>query len=257
MFEASLLPERKGRDARLVRVIAIGSLAAQAITVATFIVVPLLYPAKLPAMNVAPKMTSLDFVKKPPVKVIVVKPQEVPNTNQAAVHVPSPQVAAATQAPRLGAASHPSLTNSSDIPVLLAVGGGPGMGSPLDLGSGGSPFGKPNGTGNVVVAKPVAPAVPVNVSSGVSKGLLLSPMKPAYPKIAVAAHIEGTVVVTAIIDKLGRIINVQVVSGPAMLRDAAAEAVREARYKPYMLNGQPTEVITTVSITFTMNGQTA
>ena len=83
-------------------------------------------------------------------------------------------------------------------------------------------------------------------------GRLLQPIQPAYPRIAVAAHVQGAVVVTATIDKQGRIVGLQVLSGSPMLRSAAVDAVKEARYKPFLLNGQPTEVTTTITVNFTM-----
>ncbi len=66
------------------------------------------------------------------------------------------------------------------------------------------------------------------------------------------ARVEGTVVVTATIGKDGRIVGLQVVSGPEMLRRAAANAVKEARYRPYLLNGEPTDVVTTIAVNFRM-----
>ena len=143
MFEASLLPQRNGKDARLVRWIASGSLALQAATVAMFIVVPLIYPAKLPALSTAPKMTSLTL-PKPPVRVIPPKPVPVPVTNHAAVSAPSPQtVAAATAATRLGSLSHTSAAPVTDAAPLLAVGGGTMSSGPVTLGAVGDPLGMP------------------------------------------------------------------------------------------------------------------
>jgi protein TonB len=98
----------------------------------------------------------------------------------------------------------------------------------------------------------MASAAPLNISRGVSAGLLLTPLRPIYPEIARIAHVSGTVVVTATIDKNGRIIGLQVLSGPVMLQQAAVAAVRDARYRPYLLNGQPVEVITTFSVNFVM-----
>jgi protein TonB len=83
-------------------------------------------------------------------------------------------------------------------------------------------------------------------------GLLLNKIQPVYPRIAVISHTEGTVVVTATIDKDGRIVGLQVVSGPPMLRGSAVDAVKEARYRPFLLNGEPTEVVTTVTVNFRM-----
>ena len=84
--------------------------------------------------------------------------------------------------------------------------------------------------------------------------MLIAPIRPVYPSIAKAAHVEGAVVVEAVISQTGTIESLQVVSGPAMLRSAAVEAIREARYKPYRLNGQVTEVRTTITINFRMGG---
>jgi protein TonB len=83
-------------------------------------------------------------------------------------------------------------------------------------------------------------------------GSLLEPITPEYPAIAKLSHTEGTVVVQAVISKAGRIESAHVVSGPAVLQAAALQAVRAARYRPFLLNGLPTEVETTVSITFRM-----
>jgi len=109
----------------------------------------------------------------------------------------------------------------------------------------------PSGTSNsnIVVAGPVKHN-PISISSGVSAGLLLHPIQPTYPAIAKAAHVEGTVTVHAIISKTGTIESASATSGPIMLQKAALDAIREARYRPYLLNGQPTEVDTTFVVNF-------
>jgi protein TonB len=85
-------------------------------------------------------------------------------------------------------------------------------------------------------------------------GNKLSGSNPVYPPIAKAAHVSGAVVLHAIISKSGTIENLEVISGPEMLRNAATEAVRGWRYKPYILNGEPTEVETTVTVNFNFGG---
>jgi protein TonB len=80
--------------------------------------------------------------------------------------------------------------------------------------------------------------------------MLITPIRPDYPVIARTTRTEGTVVIQAIIAKDGRIESAHVISGPPMLLSAALEAVRAARYRPYRLNGEPTEVETTISIIF-------
>ena len=73
---------------------------------------------------------------------------------------------------------------------------------------------------------------------------------PAYPPIAKANGIQGTVVLQATISRSGTIENLRVVSGPVMLQQAAMDAVKEWRYRPYLLNGEPVEVETTVNVVF-------
>jgi protein TonB len=95
---------------------------------------------------------------------------------------------------------------------------------------------------------------PLVISSGVATGMLTRKTEPLYPTIAKAARVSGTVVLHAIISKTGAITDLQVVSGPPMLRSAALDAVRSWHYKPYQLNNQPTEVETTVNVIFTLGG---
>ena len=76
-----------------------------------------------------------------------------------------------------------------------------------------------------------------------------------YPAEARAAGVSGSVVLHALVGKTGRVENLTVVSGPEMLRSAAMEAVRGWVYKPYLLNGEPREVDTTVTVNFSLAGQ--
>lgn len=92
---------------------------------------------------------------------------------------------------------------------------------------------------------------PVRIST-FDPGMLIRKVQPIYPRPAVAARIEGTVILTALIDKEGRITHLQAVSGHPFLIAAAIDAVKQWRYKPYILNGSPTEVETQVSVVFTL-----
>ncbi len=112
---------------------------------------------------------------------------------------------------------------------------------------GGVPFGKPG----VTVVRPDRSA-PLRVSTPVAEGLLILKRVPVYPAIAKAAGISGTVVLAATISKTGTIENLRVTSGPAMLQQAALDAVKTWRYRPYLLDGQPVEVETTVNVIFTL-----
>jgi TonB family protein len=92
----------------------------------------------------------------------------------------------------------------------------------------------------------------IRVSSAVAQGLLLRKVAPVYPDEARRARVQGTVILQVIISKEGTIENLQVISADSMLVDAATDAVRQWRYRPYVLNGAPVEVVTTVEIRFTL-----
>jgi protein TonB len=129
---------------------------------------------------------------------------------------------------------------------------------------GGVPGGVPGGQmggviGGIINSTPVAVphiATPqrVRVSGGVSQGLLVRRVQPAYPPLARQARIQGTVVLAAEISKDGAIQNLHLISGHPMLAPAAIEAVKQWKYKPYLLNGEPVEVETTVQVNFTLSG---
>ena len=79
-----------------------------------------------------------------------------------------------------------------------------------------------------------------------------SPGRACYPVLAKSARVQGQVVMTAIIDSKGQIQDLQLVSGHPMLVPAAIAAVTKWRYRPYLLNGQPVEVETTITVIFTL-----
>jgi len=92
----------------------------------------------------------------------------------------------------------------------------------------------------------------VNISSGVAAGLIESHTVPIYPPDARKAGISGMVVLQAAIGADGLVKNIAVVSGPSALQQAAIDAVKTWRYRPYLLNGQAVEVKTTVNVIFTL-----
>ncbi|HXY14334.1 MAG TPA: TonB family protein [Terriglobales bacterium] len=129
---------------------------------------------------------------------------------------------------------------------------------------GGVPGGVPGGSmggviGGIISSTPVAVpkvATPqrVRVSQGVTQGLLIRKVQPAYPPLARQARIQGTVLLQAEISKDGTIENLRLISGHPMLAPAAIEAVKQWRYKPYILNGEPVEVETQITVNFTLSG---
>ena len=118
------------------------------------------------------------------------------------------------------------------------------------------------GTGDVLGGVGTGPAAPpppppaapkrITVGGNVQAAALVNKVEPQYPAIAKTAHVSGTVVLHAIIAKDGSVEKLQFVSGPALLMASAMGAVKEWRYRPTMLNGQPVEVDTTVQVVFSL-----
>ena len=93
----------------------------------------------------------------------------------------------------------------------------------------------------------------VRISQGVSQGLVIKRVQPKYPATALAVHASGAVQIEATINKEGNVTNLKVLSGDAILAHAALEAVRQWRYKPYYLDGQPVEIQTQITVNFKAN----
>jgi protein TonB len=139
--------------------------------------------------------------------------------------------------------------------------------APPDLGGAGVPGGVPGGIpggsaggviGGIISSTAVIPKIAtpqrIRVSSGVSTGLLIKKVTPNYPPLAKQARIQGHVLLQAEISKDGTIQNLQLISGHPMLAPAAIEAVKQWRYKPYLLNGEPVAVETQVDVVFSLSG---
>jgi protein TonB len=122
---------------------------------------------------------------------------------------------------------------------------------------GGVPGGSTGGViGGIIgsTAPPPKVAAPqkLRVSSGVVEGLKLNAPNPTYPQMARIAHIQGNVVLQATISKTGTVENLRAMQGHPILIQAALDAVRQWKYKPYILNGEPVEVETTITVQFHM-----
>ena len=96
----------------------------------------------------------------------------------------------------------------------------------------------------------VAPGV--KVPSSVMAGQLVSTVPPKYPEDAKKARVQGSVVLAAVVSKTGTVEQLRVVSGPPELQASSIDAVKQWVYKPYVLNGQPTEVDTEIEITYSL-----
>jgi|SRR5215813_13971564 len=154
----------------------------------------------------------------------------------------------------------PTIPHASVVPV---VDGKPHitLGPPLPPGPAdaepipniGGPLGTPLPTWDIGVSKPVGPkhSGPVVVSAGVSEGYLLRKVEPVYPRMAVITGTGGEVRLHAIIAKDGTIQSLTVISGHPLLVAAAVDAVRQWHYRPYLLNHEPVEVETFITVNFT------
>jgi protein TonB len=126
--------------------------------------------------------------------------------------------------------------------------------TPMPLGIGGRsdlPFNTLN-PHIVVPIKPEPPTRPLRVST-ISEGNLIRRVQPTYPSPARAAGIQGQVTLTAIISKTGEIESLRVISGHPFLVRAAQDAVHQWRYRPYILNGEPIEVETQITVNFKLS----
>jgi TonB family protein len=152
------------------------------------------------------------------------------------------QPAAAETAPPIILKSG-STKSSAKPPALDAA--APSM---VGLAAGGSDGSLSNITAGDNAAKPILQTL--SISQGVSQGLLLKKVQPAYPSSALRMRTEGAVKLLATIGKTGNVTEVKVVSGEPLLTQSAVEAVKQWKYKPYLLNGEPVEIQTEISINF-------
>lgn len=208
--------------------------AFEALIVAMSVVIPLLYPKALPSMV-------NQFLMDAPML-----PMEEPK----------PQVQHAGAARAVPALMNLGVQAPSRIPAHIYIPDSKEPASswnPAELADPNMATGSDSPFGSGRPAVRVAPAEAqrtMRIPSVVSEGLLLRKTIPVYPPIAVTTRQQGTVMLQATISRTGMIENLHVVSGPPMLRQAALDAVSQWRYRPYMLNGQPIEVETTVNVVF-------
>jgi protein TonB len=128
-----------------------------------------------------------------------------------------------------------------------------------NAGQQGGVFGGIPGQGMVSAAiapPPPKPTAPARIKQGgnVTAASIITQTRPVYPALARQARIQGNVVLHAIIDKDGKVAQLEVISGHPLLVQSALDAVKQWRYKPTLLNGDPVEVDTTITVTFTMGG---
>jgi periplasmic protein TonB len=237
MFEDSLV-ESTGRIRTRSRWFAIGSFLLQAALVRALILIPFLYPAALPKQVLTMMLTAPPPPPAPP---------DLP-AHTAVARTASPVTLNPLTVPSR-IPQHAALVDDH-VPGAVDVRGGSGSNSDV--------MDALNGIGTPPPPPPVSPEPkprpgPLRISAGVAAGRLIAPIRPVYPPTARTAHIQGTVVIEAVISKDGTVQHARVVSGPPMLVAAALTAIHEARYEPFKLNGDPVEVETTINIIFRLD----
>ncbi len=218
------------------------SLVLQIIAIAILILIPIVYTAGLPSVEL--KSALLAPAPPPPpvpramakrsVSVIhrfapeLIAPRVIPpQVNNVTEDLHAPDVAAPAEA---GASNGIENSIASDLFSPKIVSAPP-----------------------VPAAKPKAPAAPVRIGGNVAAANLIRSVQPVYPALARSARIEGTVEFTAVIGKNGSIEDLQLVRGHPLLVNAAKQAVLQWKYRPTLLNGQPVEVLTDITVKFVLS----
>jgi periplasmic protein TonB len=241
MFEDSLI-ESGGRLKTKRGKTTLVSFILEAIVVVILILIPLMFTEALPKGQL---MTFL--VAPPPPPPPPPPPAAVKIVKQVETDIVNNQLRTPTKIPK-----QVKIIQEEEAPPPSAgvMGGVPG----------GVPGGAASGViGGIISSTPVAvPKVAVQrvrVSQGVTQGMKVHDVTPQYPQMAKIARVQGPVVLAAVIGKDGTIQNLRVVSTASpLLNQAAVEAVKQWRYRPYILNGEPVEVDTTITVNFTLSG---
>ncbi len=246
MFEDSLL-ESGGRLRTKRGWTTILSFILQSLLVAILILIPLLYTEALPKQQL---MTFLVAPPPPPPPPPPPAAAPVKAVKVVQTDIVNGQLRTPTKIPE-----KVQMIKEEEAPPPVMASGGVVGGVP-----GGVPGGQMGGViGGIISSTPVAVpkvATPqrVRVSQGVTQGLLIHKVQPSYPPLARQARIQGSVVLQAVISKDGTIQGLRLISGHPMLAPAAIDAVKQWRYKPYILNGEPVEVETQITVNFTLAG---
>jgi len=238
MFDDSLV-ESAGRIRTRSNWFAIGSFLLQAAILAALILIPFLHPAALPKQA----LTAILVAPPPPPTRAELPPRS------ASAHTASPVTLSALTAPRTIPQHAVTVDDRPPVPIDMNSSDNGSTRSVLEAMRG---LGTPP-TPIAFRPEPKPRPGPLRISAGVAAGHLILPIRPVYPTIAMAARIQGTVVVEATISTRGLVENARVISGPPMLAAAALSAIEQARYEPYKLNGDPVEVETTINVVFTLN----
>ena len=224
---------------------ALTSFGLQALAVGVLLIIPLLRPAGLPLFRGLSTPVSLGKpLGEPPAAVRHASANTSPVARNSVLDL-------TLREPRRIPNGIPD-TSDVGLPQVNEIGNG------TTRDTVGDPHGLPgvlrDGTQPVLpVAAPPERTAPVRISH-MSEGDLIRKVLPTYPPLARGVRIQGQVVLQAVISKQGTIENLRLLSGHPMLVSAAIEAVRQWRYRPYILNNEPVEVETQITVNFSLTG---
>jgi len=219
------------------------SFVAQTGLIAVLLLVPLLSIEGLPALQWTEALSVPPPAPGP-------APQVQPHRSKAPTsNLRGRQLLMPSRIPR--AIENLNEANLAPVPEFTDGSGVPGATGAPD--GNGVLFGTGPSTNPMPVLSPPPVVRPIRVSH-MMEGNLIHRVQPEYPPLARQARIQGTVILRAIINREGRIENLQLLSGHPMLVQAAIDAVRQWRYRPYVLNDQPVEVETQITVNFTLAG---
>jgi len=224
------------------------SFVLQCLILGVLLIVPLMFTDELPRQQL---LTMLIAPPPPPPPPPPAAPAQVVKVIRVQSDIMNGELRTPSRIP-----AKVQMIKEEEMPPSLNTGGGVVGGVP-----GGIPGGQLGGviggiissTSHAIVPKLVKPTPQrIRISQGVTSGLLINKVEPAYPVLARQARIQGQVLLSAVISKEGQIENLQVVHGHPMLVPAAIDAVKQWRYRPYLLNGEPVEVETEIIVTFAL-----
>ena len=219
------------------------SFGLEALAIGVLLVIPLWKTVGLPSAHTM--STPMSLVANAPVRTVAAQP----HGGSASPHAANVEAPRFLQPGHINNGVHNGPVDPAPEPIGVS---GPYTG---EIASGPYIPGLPTISGPVPVAPPAPrPVAHTFRTSSMLQGSLLHQVQPTYPPLAKTARIQGPVVLEAVISKAGAIENLRVISGPPLLIKAALDAVSEWRYRPYILNDEPVEVETRITVNFTLGG---
>jgi protein TonB len=217
------------------------SFALQAIAVSCLLLLPLLYVQGLPKLAL---LAPLLAPAPAPPPALQTSPARPATSSPAQSNMMGLRLLAPGEIPRAvnmltETAPPPPLVDPSALGINHGTGDPGGRGTVMDA-----------MMGSRLVIPPPPPIAHKPPISRMMEGNLIQRVEPRYPPLAIQARIQGRVLLRAVISRAGLIEHLQLVSGHPLLAQAAIDAVSRWRYRPYLLNGEPVEVETEVTVDF-------